>query len=247
MSESAGGWRVDLLEAGTIPMPDGILAPAAELTTGGILPSNVLLLRGHGRTLLVDATAGPLDLQWYGARSDLPGALASSGSGIDEVETLILTHFDFDHCGGVSLLPSARVVAPADARRAAEGAPPWEVSPLWVVEHADARLELVDDGDQVAPGIRVRDAPGHRVGHISLEIGEGAERLVFLTDALHHASHVEHPEWDHEFDSDAALALDTRRALIDELAGTGTRVAAAHVAGWGTIERTSDGPRWQPV
>jgi glyoxylase-like metal-dependent hydrolase (beta-lactamase superfamily II) len=247
MSESGGGWNLDLLEAGTVPMPGGMLGPADELGQDELLPSNVLLLRGHGTTLLVDATAGPLDLQWFGAESDLAGALAAADSSLEQVELLLLTHLDFDHCGGVIDLPHARVVASRAARRSADGLPPWEVAPLWAVAHAGPRLELADDGDEVAPGVRVREAPGHRAGHLCVEVGIGQDRLVFLTDVIHHPRHVENPDWDREFDSDADLALLTRRALIDELAGTGVRVAASHIHGWGTIERSAAGPRWQAV
>ena len=43
--------------------------------------------------------------------------------------------------------------------------------------------------------------------------------------------HVEHPEWDGPADDDRELALETRRSILAELAATGARAVASHLAG----------------
>src|SRR5439155_20848751 len=91
-------------------------------------------------------------------------------------------------------------------------------------------LDAAGPGDEVADGVRLRDAPGHRAGHVCVEIG-GARPLVYVADTLHHESHIEHPEWDQLADEDPARALATRRAILAHLAETGARAAASHVAG----------------
>ena len=70
---------------------------------------------------------------------------------------------------------------------------------------------------------------------------------MFLADVIHHTSHVEHPEWDREFDTDPETGLATRRRWLGGLAGTGVACAASHIDGWGTIEPDGDGYRWQPA
>ena len=45
------GWLATLVEAGVIPMPGRDLAPEGVLPDMLALPSNVLVLRGHGRVL----------------------------------------------------------------------------------------------------------------------------------------------------------------------------------------------------
>ena len=77
------------------------------------------------------------------------------------------------------------------------------------------------------------DAPGHRRGHSCIEIGGDGSRRVFLADVIHHTSHVEHPEWDHEFDTDPDMGLTTRCRWITHLAGTGVWCAASHIDGVG--------------
>ena len=76
--------------------------------------------------------------------------------------------------------------------------------------------------------------PGHRAGHVCIEVG-GEHPLVHIADTLHHHAHIEHPEWDGPADDDRALALETRRAVLAGLRETGTRAVASHLAGEFTV------------
>jgi glyoxylase-like metal-dependent hydrolase (beta-lactamase superfamily II) len=250
---TADGWLATVIEAGALPMPGPSLAPAGTLADMLALPSNVLLLRGHGRVMVVDTAAGPLTREWPGATGDLAGALAAHGCSLDEVDTVILTHLDFDHCGGVATgtwpdaltpaFPRARVAVSADAAEWARTLEPPHDSAcrcLEVVAEAGL-LDEVPYGQELAPGVTLVRAPGHRPGHAAVTVGEA----VHLADVIHHPSHVAHPEWDHEFDSDPEMALRTRTAMLAGLAGAPT--CASHIAGWGRIEPDGDGFRWAPL
>ena len=102
-------------------------------------------------------------------------------------------------------------------------------------------VEGYEDGDEPAPGLRLRSAPGHRVGHSILEIGAS---LVHAVDIVHHPLHVEHPEWDRTWDAEPEVALATRRTILTELAERGSTVVTSHFASPGRIERAGDGLRW---
>jgi glyoxylase-like metal-dependent hydrolase (beta-lactamase superfamily II) len=234
-----------LISAGAIPMRGALLGPAGTFGDAD-LPSNVVLVRGGGRTILVDTAAGQLDSEWEGATSNLEEALAAHGCALADVDTVVLTHLDFDHCGGAPDVPADRVVVTATAAEWARGLPP-DRSARRVLEALDGRLEEAADRAEVAPGIRLVEAPGHRGGHACVEIAGDGSRRVFLADVIHHPSHVEHPEWDTEFDTDPGTGLATRRRWLAELAGTGVWCAASHIDGWGTVERDGDGYRWQPA
>jgi len=234
-----------LISAGAIPMKGALLGPAGTFPDSD-LPSNVVLVRRGGRTVLVDTAAGQLDSEWEGATSDLEEALAAHGCALSDVDTVVLTHLDFDHCGGAPDVPAGRVVVTATAAEWARGLRP-DRSARRVLEAIGDRLEEAADGAEVAPGIRIVEAPGHRGGHACVEIAGDGGRRVFLADVIHHPSHVEHPAWDREFDTDPDAGLATRRRWLEELAGTGTLCAASHIAGWGTIEPAGGGYRWQPA
>jgi glyoxylase-like metal-dependent hydrolase (beta-lactamase superfamily II) len=238
-------WGVALITAGTLPMRDGLMAPRGTL--GDIVvPSNVLLLQGAAGTMLIDTAAGEMDAAWEGAASDLAAALAPRCR-LDEIDTVILTHLDFDHAGGAPDVPATRVIVTATAANWARSGDEDTDTAAAVMAQLGNRVVEVADGAEVAPGVRLVEAPGHRGGQACVEIDARDGRRVFLADVIHHPLHVAHPEWDCEFDSDPELALRTRRDWLERLAGTGVPCAASHVDGWGTIEPGADGLGWRPL
>ena len=246
----ANGWTVSLLEVGIVPMEAADLAPEGVLSGTVRTPVNVVLLRGHGRTILVDAGSGPFVTSWPGATDELAARLDAEGA---TPGLVILTHLDFDHSGGLvaaggpdglePAFPGVPVIAPAaavaEARRdAAEESPGPRV--IAALDRAGL-VEGYDDGDEPAPGLRLRSAPGHRLGHSIVEIGAS---LVHAVDIVHHPLHVENPEWDRTWDFEPEVALATRRTILTELAERGSTVVTSHFASPGRIESAGDGLRW---
>jgi len=241
---------VSLLEVGIVPMDPTDLAPDGVLSGTVQTPVNAVLLRGHGRTILVDAGSGPFVTSWPGATDELAARLDAEGA---VPGLVILTHLDFDHSGGLVVsagpdglaptFPGVPVIAPAaavaEARRdAADGSPGSRV--IAALDRAGL-VEGYEDGDEPAPGLRLRSAPGHRVGHSILEIGAS---LVHVVDIVHHPLHVEHLEWDRTWDHEPEVAFTTRRTILTELAERGSTVVTSHFASPGRIERAGNGLRW---
>ncbi len=63
----SGGWEVSVLDVGMVPIDAKYMGPPGTFTEPYEGPVNVLVLRGHGRTVLVDAGSGPLISIWPGA------------------------------------------------------------------------------------------------------------------------------------------------------------------------------------
>jgi glyoxylase-like metal-dependent hydrolase (beta-lactamase superfamily II) len=239
-----GGWQPRLVEVGAFRLPGDLLAPTG-LYAEWLAPMNVLLLEsGGGRIVLVDAGPGITSSSWpFAGQADTPGKLAELGVAPADVATVILTHLDADHAGGLLdgswpdglglVFPRAEVVVHEEAVAAANAGDPAAgrlAGPLVAVLEEAGRLRTAADGAEVERDIRVDRLPGHRPGHMGVTIDD-ADPLMHLADTFHHPVHVEHPEWDSFADHDPELALRTRRRVIAGLARSGARVVLAHIPG----------------
>jgi glyoxylase-like metal-dependent hydrolase (beta-lactamase superfamily II) len=243
------GWTWSLLEVGILPMEATDLAPEGVLTTPFPAPVNTLLLHGHGRTVLVDAGSGPFVATWPGGTDELPALLAEHRA---EPDLVVITHLDFDHCGGLVVdgpdglspaFPGVPVLAPAPAVAEARSDLPGETPAAQVIAALDrgGLVEGYEDGDEPAPGLRLRSAPGHRLGHSILEVGDS---FVHAVDIVHHPLHVENLEWDRTWDFEPEVALATRTRILNELADSGSTVVTSHFDSPGRIVRDRDGLHW---
>jgi glyoxylase-like metal-dependent hydrolase (beta-lactamase superfamily II) len=239
----AAGWQPVLIQVGTLPMTPELLAPEGELEGMVDVPSNVLLLRGHGQTVLVDAGSGPHAHRWEAASEDLEGAMRAAGCRPEDVDLLVMTHLDFDHVGGCFAFLNARMAVPEGVEPSTDAR---DDPGLIALESygSSGRLDRIADGGSPATGLVLRSAPGHRAGHSVVEVGDS---LVHIADLVHHPLQVANPSWDHVFDSDPQAARATRLRELGRLADSGVTVVASHIAGPGTVERDGQGFRWVPI
>ena len=110
----------------------------------------------------------------------------------------------------------------------------------------ESRLIVIDDGDGVARNVRVRTAPGHRVGHVCLHIDD-SDPFVHAADTFHHLVHAAHPEWDTSSDQFPELAQETRQRVLAELAANNARTVITHMQGPYAFRISSDGDRFTAV
>lgn len=256
-SIETSGWTVTLLEVTSMVVDSAPIAPPGALGDTVTLPLNLVLLRGHGRTLLVDAGFGDFTHIIPGVVEDLDASLAAVGCSRGQIDTLVLTHGDFDHIGGAiegtwpdaihSAFGDARVACPAVAVEHYRMQLPDEegniATRILDAVHTAGLLEPTPDGGEVAPGVKLTLAAGHAPGHSVVEVGD----YVHIADVLHHTAHVAHPAWDAGFDRDQLNALATRKEWIARLARDGRRVSAAHISGFGGVQRDGDTYRWVPL
>lgn len=257
-----GGYRIDPVVDGVGRLrPDEALpgVPArgwerhrALLDDAGLLPVVIggFLLRGHGRTVLVDLGYGP------GALGDiptgrLPGSLRALGVDPADVTAVLLTHLHRDHVGwaasgGAAVFPHARLCCGA-ADRAYVLEQRRDPSVAERLGPCADRLEAFEDGAEL-PGITASPAPGHTPGSTVLTVSGGEHRLVLLGDVAHFPVQLLETGWTTPWDVDPALARRTRervvRAAVDD---PSVWLVGTHFPGMraGRLRDRGSGPRWE--
>ncbi len=167
-----------------------------------------LLLKGHGRTVLVDVGCGT---KWsekeraiYAIENLLTAEQVKTAAG--EVTDLILTHLHFDHAAGatdfdadgVSQLrfPDANIfVQNANWQNARNPGPREKAS--YLAHSIDplekGKLNLVEDGATILPEISVHIVNGHTKGMQWVKIGSGDNVVVFAADLIPTSHHIPVP------------------------------------------------------
>jgi 4-pyridoxolactonase len=142
----------------------------------------------------------------------LPAQLALLGLDPADIPTVLVSHFHFDHCGGIKHLPNAKIVAHRLEFEAVERPEPFEVlgysdlsfdlrlasrrAGIGETRQSDGRDhagEVLDhrfvpvEGDvEIATGVHLIATPGHSRGHCSLMVEfDDRAPLIFAGDAIY--------------------------------------------------------------
>jgi len=115
------------------------------------------------------------------------------------------------------------------AQAPAEAQGGFQLAQAVFAAYAD-RLKLVEDGAQIAPGVRMEIAPGHTMGHALLHVDGGDTQLLMLSDTVHSVDlQTALPQQGTMFDTDPALGAETRARLFDRVATDNLLTAGCHV------------------
>jgi glyoxylase-like metal-dependent hydrolase (beta-lactamase superfamily II) len=240
--------------------PDALRAAGIGAT--GLLVYSPLLIRTAGPLVLVDAGIGPeLAKEWELPAGHAVDALSAASVSPEDIDVVAVSHGHPDHVGGLSGAAGGERVPTFPRARVVVSCMEWEffTGPDGLAYDADdvevfrtrlepsreaGLLDIVDPGEEIAPGVRLVSAPGHTPGHCGVEIASEGERAVYIGDAMLHPVEVEHPEWTGTSDYDRSLTEATRRELLRLAAGDGRRWVTFHFDSIGTIERAGDGYRY---
>lgn len=243
-----GAVRFTYVVDGAMAFPPASFFPAVPpsmwtrrlLDARGMVPMSAggLLVEIGERRVLIDAGLGPVQAERpEGAVNcgSLLDTLAVLGHDPSTIDVVALTHLHADHVGWAGAFE--RLVA---------GALEWKAAPMESLGHPD----LVEDGDEVVPGVRAIVTPGHSPGHTSYLITSGSARLLVFGDAFHHPLQLSHVEWGSGPDWDGDSVPAARGRLIDEMLVPGTVGFAFHFGDqpFGRLTRTADDAiAWNPV
>lgn len=225
------------------------LLDASGQTDGQVhLSIQPLLVRTGDRVVLIDAGAGGQ----MGTEGKLLASLRAAGVEPGQVTDVLISHSHGDHIGGLAgangglAFPNA-VIRMTAAEWADLQANPGSAGPL--IEAMKPKLQTFEPGAEVAPGVTAVALDGHTPGHTGYEIVSGADRLLYIGDAMHSSLiSVQRPELINGWDSDSAAAIRTRQGLLARGASENLRIYGVHFPfpGIGRFQRRDDGFIWTP-
>jgi glyoxylase-like metal-dependent hydrolase (beta-lactamase superfamily II) len=201
---------------------------------------NCLLVRTGRHNVLIDTGCG----EKYGEKETrlyrierqqtLLGELKQKAAlSASDINLVINTHLHFDHCGGNTSIVDGRVVPTfpeatylvrrseyENANRPNERTAASYFKDNWRSIEENGRLRLVDQDEEVLPGIHLVHTPGHTEGHQSVLIESNGSKLFYLADLCPTSAHVSLP-WIMAYDLYPLTTLETkkevfRRALAEQ-------------------------------
>lgn len=251
ISRQIGDFQVTALSDGSMAAGLALLSginidDAADIqrNAGVIDPGNIdisgYLIRGRGRTILVDAGTGD---------GVLETSLRAAGTAPDDVDTVLLTHAHPDHIGGLLDANDAPRYRHARLYLHPLEAEYWQDDAM--LNRANARgqrnfalvrrtldawsrrLGFLEDRE-VVTGIHPVWLPGHTPGHSGFRIDGAAQSLLIWGDIVHFP-HIQaaRPAAAVAFDCDPAQARAMREAILAQAASENLLIAGMHLGGSG--------------
>jgi glyoxylase-like metal-dependent hydrolase (beta-lactamase superfamily II) len=235
----ADGYQVEAIRYGTLPaFPVRGLVVGADSARRLDIAVMVWLLRGAGRTVLVDAGfyRDKFIQRWKPTDFVRPSeAVAAAGVRPEEVTDIVLSHVHWDHMDGVDLFPRARVwlqraeyeyYVGEGGAVLHPGIDPEDAAILARLRAA-GRLELVDgDAREILPGITVYTGGRHTYASQFVGVRTSAGTVVVASDNAYLYENLErHAAIAQTFDAQSNLAAQARML---ELAASPRLVVPGH-------------------
>lgn len=228
---------------------------------------NSLVVRGRGKTILVDTGCGTKGQHAPGAVSTeesgrLLDNLRAAGIAPEDVDVVVNTHLHFDHCGGNTIeedgrpkpaFPRARYMVPRGEWEAAAH-PNERTRGTYLAENFapldEARqVELTDGENEILPGLRIVPAPGHTEDHIVVEVESGGAYALYVGELAQQPVMLERLAWVSAFDILPMVSIETKRRFTEKAIEKNATLVSVHAPypGLGRLRAEGRLRHWDPI
>lgn len=230
---------------------------------GAETPCHAFLVTVGGKRILVDTGTGH---DPKGVTGQLLSNLATIGVDPASIDVVLITHFHFDHVGGLVKADGTRAFPKAVVRVSQAEHDFWLSEPsrlpdilkpsLPVVKKALAPYQAAGTykpfaaGEAPVAGVGSFSAPGHTEGHTVYTFTSKGQTLWCIGDLIHYgAIQFAHPAVAVAFDADSTQAIASRKDGFKRAANGKVTVAATHLAfpGMGSLAIKDEAFTFQPV
>ncbi len=224
-----------LLDGGAMfgPVPKALWSRKLKADSNNCIPlaNNPILVKTPEALVLIDTGLGnkltPKQKKIFQVKEAwrVPRDLKGLGIRREDINIVILTHFDFDHSGGVVVRRKGRLeLTFPNARHIIQNAE-WKnvlapdrrsMESFWPINHRglaeSGRLELVKGRKEISKGITLLHTGGHNAGHQAVIIESGGETAIHMADLLPTRWHY-NPLWLMAYDNYPVEAVKKKEEL----------------------------------
>jgi glyoxylase-like metal-dependent hydrolase (beta-lactamase superfamily II) len=197
--------------------------------------------------------------------------LAVAGIKPAAIDTILISHFHPDHINGIKdkngrkVFPNAEITVPdaewaywmneANMAGVSSTVHKYFLNARRIFRDLAGEVKRFTPGSEVAPGITAIAAPGHTPGHVAFSISSGNQSMLVIADTARNPElFVRHPDWQPTFDMEGAVAVASRKRLLDQAAADKMLVHGYHFPfpAIGHIAKAGTGfelvpAMWQPL
>jgi N-acyl homoserine lactone hydrolase len=201
--------------------------------------SLILVDTGNPASVIGQPTAAP----WWdllndtGPQDDVVRRLAELGIAPGDVDLLISTHFDFDHCGRHDAFAATGITSLVQREHldVARDDPRFDPT-LWDIP--GIAYTPVDGDLELEPGLRLIASPGHVIGHQSVYVETAEGPVLLAIDAISAAEQITMKRFPSTY-PDPEAALQSRDKLVALAAETGAFLLMGHDGSqWSTLPKS---------
>lgn len=232
----------------------GIERSEAKKLTGDLdsvlTPVNVYLIQTPDHIILVDTGIG-------GESGHLMEQLNDAGIDPSKVDLILITHFHFDHIGGLTSPEGKKLFINAVVRVSKAESDFWMREASLIPENLRERAANIKailapyvstksyqpflPGENLGNGIKALSANGHTPGHTVYSFSSKGKELWCIGDLIHFGLvQFSHPSVGISFDSNGEMAIASRTDFFQRAAKAHIIVAGAHLPEMVILEKKGD-------
>jgi glyoxylase-like metal-dependent hydrolase (beta-lactamase superfamily II) len=235
------------------------------------ITNNPLVVDTGRERILVDTGFGEKIGPPFGSFPGLEANLRRAGMTPESIDLVVISHGHLDHIGGLVTnsgalaFPKAQFVfvdtewnywTGSRYESEVDSSPmpdPFKKATIAAAENlppiAD-RSRFVKQGGEITSGVYYITAPGDSPSHAAILFTSGTEQFMHMGDIAHNpVTSLQHPGWTPVFDYEPALAIKSRKAILDRVATDRLMVMGYHFPfpALGHVVRYDAAYRWEPI
>jgi glyoxylase-like metal-dependent hydrolase (beta-lactamase superfamily II) len=228
---------------------------------------NSLVIRGHGKTVLVDSGCGAKRTRAPGAMEitetgQLPANLAAEGISPTDIDIVLNSHLHFDHCGGNTIEADGKLVPAFPKAKYIFQKGEWDAAShpndrtrgTYLAENFEPLddagcVELIAGDAEILPGVRMTRAPGHTEDHVVVEVESGGDYALYIGELSQHPVQLERLAWISAFDIMPVVSLDTKKRFVEKAIEKNAILVSVHhdYPGLGHVRLDGNKRRWEAL